>query len=197
MTMKKVFALIGVLLVASSSLKAQSGQIQAGSVIKGADGKPAGIVFQYDEATATGYMVSLVDTVLPWGDLGINIERSNDYINSDVASRDFTGLVNTAAIVYQLGQKTKYAARWCFELNAGRLSGWYLPSSGELNELLAQRQVVNQALEKAGATRLAPAWHWTSSEGDADLAWNINFSGGDNYPADKNAAKHVRAIRKF
>jgi hypothetical protein len=196
MMMKKVFSLICVLLVAAISLDAQ-GQNQVGSIIKGADGKPAGIVFHYDEATATGLMVSLVDTVLPWGDSGVNIELAKDYINSEVASHDFDGLINTAAIVTKFGKKTNYAARWCFELTAGRLSGWYLPSSGELNILLAKRQLINKALVDAKQKPLAPTWHWTSSEGDANLAWSLLFSGGDNYPQDKNSPRIVRAIRKF
>jgi len=195
--MRKIFDLLCVLFVVAFTLNAQSGQIQVGSVINGTNGKPAGIVFQYDAPTATGYMVSLVDAQLPWSAVVADIENAGDYINSALAGQDFAGLVNTAAIVSALGAKTEYAARWCFELNVGGLSGWYLPSCGELNILLANRAAVNQALDKLKATRIANAWHWSSSEGDDSLAWNINFSGGDNYPADKNAVKRVRAIRKF
>ncbi|MDR2809509.1 MAG: hypothetical protein LBB84_02995 [Tannerellaceae bacterium] len=195
MIKKTVFLLY--ILICTISLKAQSGQIQAGSIIKGTNGKPAGIVFQYDAAAGTGYMVSLVDTQLPWGMIDINIPRADDYINSALAELDFSGLVNTAAIVSQGGTKTEYAARWCFELHAGGLTGWYLPSCGELHLLLSNRQIVNQALQKAGASPIANTWHWSSSEGDKDVSWNINMAGGDIYPADKNAIKRVRAIRKF
>ena len=183
-----------VLFFATFTLNAQ---IQEGSIINGKDGKPAGVVFQYDVQTGTGYMVSLVDTQLPWGTMGTNIEHAENYINSAVAGKDFSGLVNTAAIVSQLGTKSEYAARWCFELGTGCLTGWYLPSCGELNLLLSKRQIVNQALQKAGASPMATTWHWSSSEGNKDMSWNINFSGGDIYAADKNAIKRVRAIRKF
>ena len=127
----------------------------------------------------------------------MNIEHAGDYINSVAAGNDFFGLVNTAAIVSQSGIKNEYAARWCFEFNAGGLTGWYLPSCGELNLLFSKRQLVNQALQKAGASPIANTWHWSSSEGNEDMSWNINFAGGDNYAADKNAVKRVRSIRKF
>ena len=193
MSKKKVFLSV-VLFFAIFTLNAQ---IQEGSIINGKDGEPAGVVFQYDVQTGTGYMVSLVDAQLPWGTMDTNIERADNYINSAVAGKDFSGLVNTAAIVSQLGLKSEYAARWCFELGSGGLTGWYLPSCGELNLLLSKRQIVNQALQKAGASPMATTWHWSSSEGNEDMSWNINFSGGDIYAADKNAIKRVRAIRKF
>jgi len=196
--MKKIYIILCIVFSVPLALMAQKGELKEGSIINGANGKPAGIVFQYDAATQTGYMVSLVETELPWGGTGTNIDHTVDYINSAVAGEDFSGLVNTAAIFSQLGTKENYAAKWCFELNAGGMTGWYLPSLGELNLLRSKLQVVNQALEKIkGATRIASAWHWSSSEGNSDLSWNVNFSGGDNYPAEKSASKHVRAIRKF
>jgi hypothetical protein len=197
--MKKIAFILCLLCLSSFALKAQKDEIKEGSIINGANGKPAGIVFQYDAATGSGYMVSLVEAELPWGGMGVNIDHATDYINSAIAGEDYAGLVNTAAIVSKLETKTEYAAGWCFELNINGLTGWYLPSLGELNLLLAKKQIVNQALAKAGkdAISIANAWHWSSSEGDDNLSWNINFSGGDNYPADKDAIKHVRAIRKF
>ena len=195
--LKKIVIFISIVVCFSITLSAQTGQIQEGSIINGKDGKPAGVVFQYDAQTGTGHMVSLVDTQLPWGTMDTNIEHTGDYINSAVAGKDFYGLINTAAIVTQLGIKSEYAARWCFEFSVGGLTGWYLPSCGELNILLSKRQVVNQALQKAGASPIATTWHWSSSEGNEDMAWNINFSGGDNYAVDKNIVRRVRAIRKF
>jgi hypothetical protein len=195
--MIKKIAFLLCLLLSGFSMKAQKGQISEGSIINGTNGKPAGVVYQYDPATATGYMVSLTDTQLPWGTTGTDIDRLDNHINSALAGQELSGLVNTAAIVSQLGAKTQYAARWCFELNAGGLTGWYLPSCGELNLLLSKKQIVNQALEKAKATRIANTWHWSSSEGDDSLSWNVNMAGGDNYPVDKTAVRQVRAIRKF
>ena len=193
---KKIIFFSAVLFFSLFALNAQTGQIQAGSIINGKDGKPAGVVFHYDAQTGTGLMVSLVDAQLPWGAMDVNIEQAVDYINSAVAGNDFSGLVNTAAIVSKLGIKTDYAARWCFELNAGGLTGWYMPSSGELNMLYSKRQVVNQALQNAKATTLSGRI-WSSTEGNEDMSWSVSFGGGDNYPLDKNSVNRVRAIRKF
>ena len=189
---KKIVFFSIVLLFSILCLKAQT---QVGSIINGPNGRPAGVVFHYDAETGTGLMVSLVETQLPWGTMDVNITHANDYINSAVARLDFAGLVNTAAIVNQLGTRTEYAARWCFEHNAEGLTGWYLPSVGELNLLIAQRQVVNRALQGINATPLATQWHWSSSEGNENRAWNI--SGVNIYPANKNEVRRVRAIRKF
>jgi hypothetical protein len=195
--MKKTVFLLSLLFFIAFPSNARTEQIREGDLVKGTNGKPAGVVYQYDAATGTGYMVSLVDAELPWGEMGMDMEHTHNYINSATAEQDFSGLVNTAAIVSGQGLKTGYAARWCFELNAGGLTGWYLPSCGELNVLLGKKQIVNRALEKARASRIADTWHWSSSEGNGDLSWNIHFSGGDIYPADKNVVKRVRAIRKF
>ena len=192
---KKTVFISAIFLFAIAGLYAQTGQIREGSIINGADGRPAGVVFHYDAATGSGLMVSLTDTQLPWGAMGVNIPQANDNINSAVAARDFAGLVNTAAIFSQLGANTEYAARWCFDLNTGGLTGWYLPSGGELLLLLSKRQAINQALQGIGATPLANQWHWSSSEGNDNRAWNI--SGGNIFPANKNEVRRVRAIRKF
>jgi hypothetical protein len=179
-------------------LRTPSGDIREGSVIYGMDGQtPAGIVFQYNATTGHGYMVSLEETQTPWGETGINLSGVADHINAAVAGQEFSGSSNTLYAVTQLGANTNYAARWCYELQAGGYADWYLPSCGELNLLLAQRAVVNETLQKMGKQRLSATWHWSSSEGDDKQAWNINLAGGDVYSADKSVVKHVRAIRAF
>lgn len=181
-----------------SGFPEQTEKIEEGSVIYGTDGKtPAGIVFHYDSSTGKGYMVSLENTQTQWGDMGVDMEQLPNYINSAQADKDFSGIGNTVSIIAQLDNKTDYAARWCYELRAGGFTDWYLPSCGELNLLLSKKRVVDAALMKIGLPRITGIWHWSSSEGDGNLSWNINFSGGDIYPADKNAKKHVRAIRAF
>ena len=191
----KTIFILAIILLAIFDLNAQTGQIQEGSVINGADGQPAGVVFQYDAQTGAGLMVSLSDTQLPWGAMGVNVPNVNDNINSAVALRDFAGFVNTSAIFAHSGVRTEYAARWCFELNAGGLTGWYLPSVGELHLLLSKRQLLNQTLQRIGATAIPGGWYWSSSEGNENRAWNV--SGDNVYPANKNEIRRVRAIRKF
>jgi len=193
---KIVFSAV-ILFLSIFSSNAQTAQIQEGSIINGPDGRPAGVVFHYDAQTGTGLMVSLVDIQLPWGTVGVNISRINDHLNGVVAARDSYGLVNTAAILTTLGTKTEYAARWCFELNAGGLTGWYLPSGGELSLLQSKRQIVNPALQSAGSTPIN-GLHWSSTQGNDNRAWCVNLgAGGDIHAADKNLARRVRAIRKF
>jgi hypothetical protein len=192
---KRMISFLSAVLLTVFTLAAQ---IEVGSVIYGLDGTtPAGIVFKYDAATGIGYMVSLVDIQLPWGTTGINITGSADNINSAVASLELSGKANTSAQASQLGTRTEYAARWCKELNAGGFTDWYLPTCGELNILIANKTPVNAALRKINSPGLVNNWHWSSSEGNADLSWSVNVSSGDIYPDDKNVKKQVRAIRAF
>jgi hypothetical protein len=68
--MKKTVFLLCLLFFAAFPSNARTEPIREGTVIKGTNGKPAGVVYQYDDATGTGYMVSLVDAELPWGGMG-------------------------------------------------------------------------------------------------------------------------------
>ncbi|MDR1203475.1 MAG: DUF1566 domain-containing protein [Tannerellaceae bacterium] len=197
-TRKAIFSDVVYQKIEAAALPAQTAKVQEGSVIFASDGKtPAGIVYQFDASTGKGYMVSVVEAQLPWGCMGVDAAKIQNHINSKLAEQELSGAVNTSFIVEQLGSKADYAAGWCAELSAGGFTDWYLPSCGELNALLAKKNVVNTALQSVGAPRLTNNWHWSSSEGNPSLAWNINFSGGDIYPIDKSNKRQVRAIRAF
>ena len=197
-TRKAMFSDVVLQKVEAATLPSQAEKIQEGSIIFEVDGKtPAGVVYKFDESTGHGYMVSTVEAQLPWGIMGDDIAKIQNQINSKLAEQELSGTVNTNFIIEQLGAKADYAAGWCAGLRAGGFADWYLPSCGELNELLSKINVVNDALQKAGITRLTNSWHWSSTEGDGNQAWNINFSGGDIYPIDKSANRQVRAIRYF
>jgi Tol biopolymer transport system component len=183
---------------ATTTLHTSPGIVREGTVIYGSDGvTPAGIVFHYNPTTQHGYIVSLAETQLHWGENSVNLTGLADHVNANLANLELAGYANTLSTVAQLGTSTNYAARWCYELQAGGFNDWFLPSCGELNLLLNEKNAVNDALLKTGATQLSDDWHWASSEGNDTQAWNINLAGGDVYPADKDAVKYVRAIRKF
>ena len=59
-------------------------------------------------------------------------------------------------------------------------SGWYLPTVAELSMLYRVKDTVNSALEKAGGTKIADAFYWSSSQcaSDTNFAWVVWFNNG-------------------
>lgn len=98
-----------------------------------------------------------------------------------------TGQANTTAIVGQ-GGCTSGAAWLCNDLTEGSYSDWYLPSKDELNKLY---------LNKVTIGGFANAAYWSSSETNANSAWNQNFNNGNQNNNNKNSSRRVRAVRAF
>jgi hypothetical protein len=80
------------------------------------------------------------------------------------------------------------AARLCGDLVQGGYSDWYLPSKDELNKLWINRPAIG------GFSTLS---YWSSTMSGSNLAWEQNFSNGDQNPSPQNGALNVRAIRAF
>jgi hypothetical protein len=97
-----------------------------------------------------------------------------------------TGAANTAIVSSACGAGT--AARLCADLVLGGYSDWYLPSRDELNKLYINRSSIG------GFTT---GNYWSSREGNANKAWNINFNNGNSYNNNKNNTNYVRAVRAF
>jgi hypothetical protein len=84
------------------------------------------------------------------------------------------------------------AADICANLSLGGYSDWFLPSKDELN-------LMYQNLKLFGVGGFADLYYWSSSEYNANYAWNQDFLSGDQthpYP-DKNNTFRVRAVRAF
>lgn len=99
-----------------------------------------------------------------------------------------TGQANTTAIVTIQGAGS-YAAQLCNDLTVGSYSDWYLPSKDELNKLFLNRLAIGGFA--------ASYLYWSSSEYNANLAWNQNFSNGYQHNSYKFNTPRVRAVRAF
>jgi hypothetical protein len=64
---------------------------------------------------------------------------------------------------------------------------WFLPSSDELVELYKQRDTVDDVDDQ----------YWSSSQSDAESAWNLNFQNGSPYEGVKDSWLFVRPVRAF
>lgn len=108
-----------------------------------------------------------------------------------------SGLVNTNAIVGQIGQSSTYAARACYDFSSGGLFDWFLPSR---DELLMMRN--NLGLNLASIYGLSNAYYWSSSE-DSNFtgqnSWAVHMQSSANYVISlpKPSIFKVRPIRRF
>ena len=83
---------------------------------------------------------------------------------------------------------------WCASLG----DGWYLPSKGELGQLVKNRDIVDLALKDMNCSSLTRKEYWSSTEFSEEYAYGtkIGSSSDDVYTyfTSKNANKSVRAV---
>ena len=125
------------------------------------------------------------------------------------ALNDWAGKANTTAqITHAECSSNAYAPGYCANysrvnanskgLTAGK---WWLPSLGEMMMIYANMTKINYALSLiSGATQLAEAGYWTSTEFSATTAWYLGLTNGGY--AYTNSAKasytyHVRPVSAF
>ncbi len=131
-----------------------------------------------------------------WGTL-TDLNALNNLPNFDAADKDFNGKTNTEAIVAQLGNNggTAYAAKVCADLNVNGFMGfkdWYLPASGELNELYKKLG----PLANGGSGQITSGVYWSSSERMNSHAWIRYFNNGNQDIFDKGNKTKCRCVRK-
>lgn len=192
--MKKI--LIFLLFVASLSLNAQQ-DVKLGDLYIFEDGSK-GIVFYVDEG-GHGLVVSLQQEKRRWDD-ETNFVYCQDIINitneKKVSLNMIVGLGknNTSYIIGQLGNKALAA-------KCSRDEGveWYLPSAGELFQLIARANLygeIDESLINNNGKKIK-GWYWTSSEYNNGEAWRINENGKVKRCSKLATRIYVRAIREF
>ena len=101
------------------------------------DGKtPIGIVSYANGDTRLA--INLVSTQLEWGGYGRDISGLKNYSSSSTAKNDFSGKSNTSKIVSALGDKSTYAAGYCYNytlkgIGTYQRQGSYMPRYGPIN----------------------------------------------------------------
>lgn len=154
----------------------------------------SGIVF-YVTNDGHGLVVSLQEFEAQWSKKNVDVVAiANEKSCNKV---DFVGVKNTNMMIAQLGENAVSAMK-CQQQGLG----WYMPSSGELYHLIkiankgeGEDGPISKALKK-NSGKVIDGWYWTSSENDADEAFNISDSGSCHTEEKKGNVK-VRAIRAF
>ena len=119
---------------------------------------------------------------------GIQWYNGNHVVTGATGTAIGTGQANTTAIV-AIQWAGSYAAQLCNDLIVGGYNDWFLPSKDELNKLYINRDAIGG---------FAVAYYWSSSEGNANVAWLQGFGSGNQYfYYSKMYAYRVRAVRAF
>ena len=151
-------------------------------------------------------VVAPTEATLYWSSAAVSAGGKTT-TDRETALNDWTGKTSTAAQITHNECKTEsYAPGFCASyervnangkgLTAGR---WWLPSLGELMMIYANMRKINYALSLInGATQLAEAWYWSSTECGAAYAWILYLSNGYASNITKAAYQYrVRPVSAF
>lgn len=171
-------------LVKESQVQAQSDSENATQALKIGKKYGGGVIFYLDDTKQHGLIAALQDQ-----SSGVKWDKGNHFLIGAKGSDLGSGKKNTNKIVKALGNKGSYAALICKKYRGGGYSDWFLPSKAELNKLYNKRSVVGG---------FSGTNYWSSTEADADNAWDQVFQSTTYKFADsKGFTLRVRAIRAF
>ena len=148
------------------------------------------------------------DKSAPKGQRGLivtpdEVKKAWSSVNCETNIKDeYDGKGNTEKLI-AYGKKCKInfpAAEWCaaYCKNGVRPGEGFMPAKEQLKRIVANRKIVNPALQKIGGGEL-DGWYWSSSEyNDYDTAWNVGASGGGAYYVAKAWYRsYVRCVLAF
>jgi len=118
------------------------------------------------------------------------------------------GYRNTLAMVSQDAAASKAGTIARAYRGPNNLSDWYLPSYDELNQMCKWARGVAWSSDATvcsggtintgpGAAGFVAVSYWSSSEGNANVAWGQHFNGGSQNELFKSSTYYVRPVRAF
>lgn len=105
------------------------------------------------------------------------------------------GVTNTWTLATSYSDSA--AARYCYYMSYGGWSDWYLPSTGEIDVVIANKTLVTANSKTAWPTT---NYYWTSREWNSTVAYGATlFNNASNFALTKNdtANNYIRCIRKI
>ena len=91
------------------------------------------------------------------------------------------------------------AAEWCaqYSKNGVKPGEGFMPASEQLKLIVANRKIVNPALQKIGGIIL-DGWIWSSSEYSSSYAWGVGaYTGNVDWRGKYNYTGYVRCVLAF
>ncbi len=162
------------------------------------DYRDGGVVFWVDPADNTKGMVCAInDQASSSAGWGCYDAVNPVTINGADGTAIGTGAQNTADIVAGC-TSSGIAADVCTNLTLNGYSDWFLPSKDEMNEIYQNKATVNATATANGGSNLDESvLYWTSSEFDAQNAYDFYFFNGASQSSLKLNVFSVRAVRAF
>jgi hypothetical protein len=181
-----------------------------------------GIVIWVTEDKQHGLVVSIVNLapeeyILPWGPESNTTEAAyNDPLpkvyTKPIPKDNYSGYQNQQKIEGIPDWESSYlafkaCADYSIKINGRTYDDWFLPSLTELQQIYAQRAIVNEKVVTipggqalfTNETDPAGSFYWSSLEDvdNSDKAWFLYFFNGDQYSNDKEIRYAVRCVRAF
>lgn len=151
-------------------------------------------------------VVAPTEATLYWSSAAVSAGGKTT-TDRETALNDWTGKTSTAAQITHNECKTEsYAPGFCASYERVNANGqgltagkWWLPSLGELMMIYANMRKINYALSLInGATQLAEAWYWSSTEYSAANAWSLYLGNGNASSTPKATYQtRVRPVSAF
>jgi hypothetical protein len=184
-----------------------SAEFKTGSIIYSQTGNNeiVGVLYKYDADTRQGMMIGTEEVKKQWGGYNRELSGLPPVSTREDAKSDLSGAAHTLQIRTELGEESpdfsnennalsgNYAAYWCDTLTTGGYTDWYLPSSGEWQEV--QEAGIRTTLKKTGKDVDYP--YWSSSHAGNTLAWAYCFGNAYYHPALKYVSYTVNAVHAF
>ncbi|MDO9634132.1 MAG: hypothetical protein Q7J05_03690 [Paludibacter sp.] len=138
-----------------------------------------------DYINAQFWIVS-VDEPAPmhWGPNNVDIPDLYNYNSPAYVVTDLDGKANTEAILAGYGGAATVgncAAKYCAEYGTPATVGqWFLPSGGQMRELLRNLSVINEIMSELGKTPLSTSTgYWVANENSMTNAWSLSTADGE------------------
>ena len=144
-----------------------------------------------------------------WGGYGTDISTLTNFNSYEVAPTDVQSCSNTILIT-AVGDKNTYPAAWAaheYKTEGTNAGDWCLPAAGIFTNIKKNMAVINAGFILTGGAQLeATSMIWSSTENNAQFAWDsyFNYDSNANYDYGlylgggyKNNNIEVRPVLEF
>ena len=137
-----------------------------------------------------GLIVTLDEVKKAWSDKHCETNIKDEY----------DGKGNTEKlIVYGKAHGISFpAAEWCaqYSQNGVRPGEGFMPASEQLKRIVANREIINPAMQKIDGVELG-GWIWSSSKYSYNYAWTVHAGDGTVYSSHNSNYYCVRCVLAF
>ena len=134
-----------------------------------------------------------------WGSQ-LDVSNLYNYQTADYILYDLDGKTNTASILNAYGASAtgnNCAAKFCAGYGTPSYVGkWFLPSGGQMRELLRSSPVINPVLEKLNKSNISlNTNYWVSNEYSSTNGWSVKTTNGSSITSDNTSKDQTLNVR--